>query len=89
MKGPAVTLQTCIREVPRSSRDTAILGELFSLLPLFWKKNEKEAYEITLLPVCLCPLPKFLAYFIYFKNNRVGLWDHVSVCVCVYVYPPH
>jgi hypothetical protein len=32
----------------------------------------------------------FLAHFTYFEENRVGLWDHVAVCVrvCVRVYPP-
>jgi hypothetical protein len=27
----------------------------------------------------------FLACFPYFEKNKVGLWDHVAVCVCVYV----
>jgi hypothetical protein len=28
----------------------------------------------------------FLAYFAYFEKNRVGLWDHVAVCVCARTY---
>jgi hypothetical protein len=25
----------------------------------------------------------FLGYFPYFEKNKVGLWFHVAVCVCV------
>jgi hypothetical protein len=27
----------------------------------------------------------FLTYFSYFERIKVGLWDHVAVCVCVFV----
>jgi hypothetical protein len=27
----------------------------------------------------------FLAYFLYFEKIKVGLWDHVAVCVYVCV----
>jgi hypothetical protein len=26
---------------------------------------------------------RFLAYISYFEKNRVGLWDHVAICVYV------
>jgi hypothetical protein len=29
----------------------------------------------------------FLAYIPYFEETKVGLWDHVAVCVCVCVSP--
>jgi hypothetical protein len=28
-----------------------------------------------------------LACFHYFEKNRVGLWDHVAICLCVRVSP--
>jgi hypothetical protein len=30
----------------------------------------------------------FLAYFPYFEKIKVGLLDHLVVCVSTYVYPP-
>jgi hypothetical protein len=30
----------------------------------------------------------FLAYFPYFQKNKVGLWDRVAVCVCLYLCIP-
>jgi hypothetical protein len=34
-------------------------------------------------------LRSILAYFPYFEKTKVGLWDHVAVCVCVSVYSPY
>jgi hypothetical protein len=36
-------------------------------------------------PVFYCK--PFLAYFPYFEKNRIGLWGHVAVCVCVCIPP--
>jgi hypothetical protein len=29
----------------------------------------------------------FLACHLYFQNIKEGLWNHLAVCLCVYVYP--
>jgi hypothetical protein len=38
-------------------------------------------------PKWMGPFP-FLAYIPYFEKIKVGLWDHIAVCVCVSAYIP-
>jgi hypothetical protein len=44
-------------------------------------KRERETNDVYLY-ICL-------AYFPYFEKIKVGLWDYITVCVCVPVYPPY
>jgi hypothetical protein len=44
----------------------------------------------TAVLIALWGRSSFWAYFSYFEKNRLGLWDHVAVSVCVVsFYPPY
>jgi hypothetical protein len=34
------------------------------------------------------PSDSFLAYYPYFEKLKIGLWNHLPVCVYLYAYPP-
>jgi hypothetical protein len=53
-----------------------------SIVPYF-EPDEFSPYHLILFLY-----DPFLAYFPYFEKIKVVLWDHVAVCMCVYIFPP-